>query len=792
MGTIADKISVLNKTKSDLKDAIIAKGGEVLDTDPFSMYAERLNKAKSGGDKVLAQTTEASVTGAEGEKVFLNPMASLTNRKGYPCVDYMVSTTNTVSPYSPWGARMLFHLYAGPYVLFGGETPASGSERVQLYKYSDGFFEYKDLVSSFLYYPRPSAHGLTATPYGVLYHNEVTDEIVVNYDVKVGVHLTTTGVGGYHKCFWQGDYFAVLGSTKTDTDGNSYNVEVWKYSEDTTTGIKALELKHRIYLPNISTCFFSQTDPIVISRGSNYIYAYKLDLENGTFTTYTGDYTVLGTLGWYYAGNILLAGGQTHKIRLDDETMTIVVEESSAGKIPSDATYLTRGYNCITTFVSTNNNTIYQIENFDDYDTFRILSSYTPSYTRGVIIDDKYFVGGNLVYDKGSIVKPIEEIEIPFTFGSDSNYQGTLTALTEGGIAYTYYNNYPRRVITGPGSVLNPVVNSVGANTGSQANPALRHYFKNGTSYFMGDYKIAEGRFVTDTSTNYAELLLSPSTSILKRVSGTFWDDLAIVGGGWKNYDTIYAVIPNDDGTFKAIPLTVSFAEDSPLQSFYTYANYIWAFFREGNKIYISVSGSYLYEATLDIENNSFVVTHGRNFDTTNSSKISPITKTKDDRYYLSADGVVALDTGDTAKIITTPYPSRVLTELEGESIWFVQTFYDNHIVFHCNKKAVLCKYTNSIDDLEVVATYTFGDAESNFSFSQNRKYMTASRRSSYLSQIYELDPDNPYTYVAYKPAPYRSSVNTLTGFCTGNQGTDENGRRYVEVATVLPEEESS
>ena len=91
------------------------------------------------------------------------------------------------------------------------------------------------------------------------------------------------------------------------------------------------------------------------------------------------------------------------------------------------------------------------------------------------------------------------------------------------------------------------------------------------------------------------------------------------------------------------------------------------------------------------------------------------------------------------------------------------------------------------------MATYTFVDKECNFSFSQNRKYMTASTRSgTSLYQIYELDPDNPYTYVAYKPTPYRSSVNTLTGFCTGKQGTDENGRRYVEVATVLPEEESS
>lgn len=39
--TIADKLTYLANTKTQIKNAIVAKGVEVADTDPFRSYAER-------------------------------------------------------------------------------------------------------------------------------------------------------------------------------------------------------------------------------------------------------------------------------------------------------------------------------------------------------------------------------------------------------------------------------------------------------------------------------------------------------------------------------------------------------------------------------------------------------------------------------------------------------------------------------------------------------------------------------------------------------------------------------
>lgn len=52
MGTIAEKLTYLEGTKSAIKDAIIAKGVEVTDTDTFRSYAEKIESIEAGGSCV--------------------------------------------------------------------------------------------------------------------------------------------------------------------------------------------------------------------------------------------------------------------------------------------------------------------------------------------------------------------------------------------------------------------------------------------------------------------------------------------------------------------------------------------------------------------------------------------------------------------------------------------------------------------------------------------------------------------------------------------------------------------
>ena len=42
MGTIADKLTYLSDTKTAIKDAIVAKGVSVADTDTFRSYADKV------------------------------------------------------------------------------------------------------------------------------------------------------------------------------------------------------------------------------------------------------------------------------------------------------------------------------------------------------------------------------------------------------------------------------------------------------------------------------------------------------------------------------------------------------------------------------------------------------------------------------------------------------------------------------------------------------------------------------------------------------------------------------
>lgn len=50
--TISDKLTYLEGTKSAIKDAIVAKGVAVSDSDTFRSYADKIGQISGGGGKI--------------------------------------------------------------------------------------------------------------------------------------------------------------------------------------------------------------------------------------------------------------------------------------------------------------------------------------------------------------------------------------------------------------------------------------------------------------------------------------------------------------------------------------------------------------------------------------------------------------------------------------------------------------------------------------------------------------------------------------------------------------------
>lgn len=87
MGTIAEKLTYLEGTKSAIKDAIIAKGVEVADTDTFRSYAEKIESIEAGGS-CESQSKEINITD-NGTRV-------VTPDEGY-LLDQVTVTTNVTT-----------------------------------------------------------------------------------------------------------------------------------------------------------------------------------------------------------------------------------------------------------------------------------------------------------------------------------------------------------------------------------------------------------------------------------------------------------------------------------------------------------------------------------------------------------------------------------------------------------------------------------------------------------------------------------------------------------------------
>ena len=787
--TIANEI---RRIKTNIQNAY-AEAEEKGATLPVEKNSDNLASAIStiqggGGDKVLAQTTEASVTGAEGEKVFLQPVAKNLKPEAYPLVDYMVTGS-----YLVWEnvfKTIYNHIaWVGPIRMYNG---AGSNFKSYPYEYTtEGSFALRSdfPISGSSYgdqYP-DSEKGISICSNYTIAYNDKTKEITKK----------TGGIGFTPYTYssrWYGDYLLVYlqGGTVNDSGGNPYNVVVCKYSEDAETGVKSLPIIHKIYIESLGaitqTSYFgliSETDPIICvpQIGTRYYNFYKIDLENGSFIEYTTiELKDTGVSSSYpqhvchFAGNLLVLGDSSYKVSFDDVNLTVNVEDS----IPSrKCPIMIRGYKCAKTYLynfTTPSANVYTVENFDDYDTFSY-TSYTCPYENGVVIEDKIYVQGYLHWDNGTIVTPIEDIVWPAVGAVTKTFP--IAWVSEGGVCE---KNIYRYVIQ-DNALIDPQYSQLSTPMG------ILGMFRNNTIYLGGNSGSAIGTIWTDST---AETSLGDNTGGSNKVS---FDDMLITVTG-TNAAQHKLVYIGEDGTKTSAYVSTSFSEDSPIQSWYGRR---YAPFRNGNTIYL-ISGNVTYVSEWDVVNKTWTITYGyfnnSSLDVLNSVQRSV---TKDSLFYLGGSTYwVPNITGEKeATYSVYNYPDTVTAELSNSSIKNIRTFYDKHVLFLGNNKAILCKYTNTPSDMEIVWTYTWDSSKYSITyinFSQTRQYLTIVHYDGidYIYQIYIQDENNPYNYIAYKPEAFRFSPRTLSGFCTGNQGTDENGRRYVEVSTVLPEEESS
>ena len=789
--TIASEI---RRIKTNISNAY-AEAEEKGATLPVEKNSDNLASAIStiqggGGDKVLTQTTEASVTGAEGEKVFLQPVAKNLKPEAYPLVDYMVSGSYLVWE-SPFKTNYNRSTWVGPIRMYNG----TGSNfKSYPYEYTaEGSFALRSdfPISGSSYgdqYP-DSEKGISICSGYTIAYNDKTKEIT----------KTTGGVGFSPRTYgtrWYGDYLLLYlqGGTVNDSDGNPYNVVVCKYSEDAETGVKSLPIIHRIYIESLGAItqtsylgLISETDPIICvpQSGNRYYHFYKIDLENGSFIEYTTiELKDTGVSSSYqqhvchFAGNLLVLGDSSYKVSFDDVNLTVNVEDSiPSRKCPN----MIRGYKCAKTYLynfTTSSANVYTVENFDDYDTFSY-TSYTCPYENGIVIGDKIYVQGYLHWDNGTIITPIEDIVWP-AVGAVTN-TWPIAWVSEGGVCQK--NTY--RYVIQDNTLLDPQYSSLN----SYQNQTF--FFNNG-NVWGSLYKSGTNSAIyawTDSTDNSGNTIHSPTPFI--------FDDVvcSVLGGANNNVCKV-----DSNGVVTELTKVTAFVEDSPLQSFVE-SNYFYYFYRNGNKLYLWGS-KYLYVSDLDLENNTWTVYYGKSHTggTVSSARYGCLTK--DSLFYLNSGGyeVPSFSDEDVNNMTKESflYSEEVANELSSMNMSSTKAaivpFYDKHILFRDNNKAILCKYTNTPSDMEIVWTYTWDSSKYSttyINFSQTRQYLTIVHYdgSSYIYQIYIQDENNPYNYIAYKPEAFRFSPRTLSGFCTGTQGTDENGRRYVEVSTVLPEE---
>ena len=131
MGTVADKLALLQNTKASIRQAIVAKGQSIEDTAPFSSYPEKIAAIKSAqpgigtlvgyADNNITYTTvknettgfEGRVNIAKGGIKTLVPMAYSGSVKitGYGILEILSNNSAKVLEFNGNNARMFTAVY---------------------------------------------------------------------------------------------------------------------------------------------------------------------------------------------------------------------------------------------------------------------------------------------------------------------------------------------------------------------------------------------------------------------------------------------------------------------------------------------------------------------------------------------------------------------------------------------------------------------------------------------------------------------------------------------------------
>lgn len=797
MGTIADKISVLNKTKSDLKDAIIAKGGEVLDTDPFSMYADRLNEAKSGGDKVLAQISAPMASPlAEGDKVWIEK--------------------NT-------GAAGAIYKHSG------GEIGAGTANNydTRIYKVGDVFTNsYTSSSSTKFYLAKYDKESQKFYPGGESTQQYFFTSLNNKQRVKGILHVSAslqnrngfyyngtsftsfapacrgifTGDSKYYAASSSSDYAFCVDGSATDpaTQKNWCIVKLGLENGSFSQEVTASGYTTDINVTQIDTLFGTEDYCFARYGGTSVpqqnTTVLKVDFINGTVEPYT--FVGLGgtdriQLRYTYEDQFVVTGdGVKYKITIDDSAKTITFTDGVVVENTPEVE-ITQINDCENIFYGSG--IYYWVDNPTDFDTISFKKIYTV--TQGVAgtaqppvfaTDNKLFCAGVLLSENGGVVDT-DAITEPLS---------QIYFISDGG--YVYLNSKVGKFGTGAFSY------ETGGSLSSYAGHIPMYWAYNGALFFRGSlssspqyssFYISNSTGTIDYNETYLFYLLG-SNYDTNRIFGKYWG--AMRSGSSLVAPTIREL--NEDGTY--VDFTVTRCPWSPSSSSYDY-NIYW----EGNDIYARVGSSGALKGTIDWENRT--IDWGESMYLTNGTRVQSkqtLFTTYDGLYNISSTGIYEYNKETCQYVLKSSWPSDITTILGGTPTQ-VQVLNNKYINLSRYTRTVLIRYDDSgIENAEIVATFDAEDytgttlpTSSNALFcwvySYNREYLSFRYENPNTSDgeniCFKLG-DSSYEYNAFKPSYTNLNSNWLTGKFTGNQGTDENGRRYVEVATVLPEEESS
>lgn len=206
---------------------------------------------------------------------------------------------------------------------------------------------------------------------------------------------------------------------------------------------------------------------------------------------------------------------------------------------------------------------------------------------------------------------------------------------------------------------------------------------------------------------------------------------------------------------------------------------------------YTKATGTYeeLSESTFIVNTNAVLNTRSQLF-----------LQTKDCKYLLNVNAYIVLDVENNT-FTFNDYPPVILNEIGDRTIYCMQVFYDGYFSIQLSDGTTLmCKYTNSMDDVEIkeiIEPIIIEGDETIYQrhFSPDRMYwVNRPVRISGVTQAVPLanNPAGPYKakeatsdYVAYTPSKDRFNSTVLTGFLTGDTKT-EDGRQMIEVKTAL------